>query len=264
LAEITRGMAVREIQQRLTLYGLTEHCTTIEDDIIGFINIGINIAFVNGGYKLIDRINSFIIPIINELEKSDLLEDKDRIREKLDVLPHEYLSLIDLSFDHMQNRLFEMKVIELLRRECGYIGMHLGSCSKPDGIIYTDSLENENYGVIIDTKAYSNGYNLPITQADEMIRYINENQARDVQINPNKWWENFGQNIGVYYYLFISGKFIGNINEKLDRIALRSGTNGAAIAIHTLLLLANEIKSTRLDLSEIESIFINSEYRIEL
>ena len=48
--------------------------------------------------------------------------------------------------------------------ECKYSGLHLGGGRKPDGIIYT-----QKYGVIIDTKAYSGGYNLPISQSDENI-----------------------------------------------------------------------------------------------
>ena len=61
---------------------------------------------------------------------------------------------------------------------------------QPDGVLYTAGL-TDNYGIILDTKAYSSGYSLPIAQADEMERYVRENQTRDELVNPNQWWENF-------------------------------------------------------------------------
>ena len=83
-----------------------------------------------------------------------------------------------------------MEVVDLLISECGYKGLHLGGGRKPDGIIYTENLK-ENYGTIIDTKAYSKGYSLPISQADEMRRYVEENNKRDPKINSNEWWHSF-------------------------------------------------------------------------
>lgn len=77
-----------------------------------------------------------------------------------------------------------MQTIDLFVNECQFSGVHLGGGRKPDGIIYR---EQEPHGVIIDTKAYSKGYSLPISQADEMTRYIRENQTRSDSINPTRW-----------------------------------------------------------------------------
>ncbi|MDO5564851.1 MAG: restriction endonuclease FokI C-terminal domain-containing protein [Eubacteriales bacterium] len=261
LIESNKPLTLNEIEERLQFNAISEYYTAIEDDILGFINIGINIETRNGMYKLNDSINDFIIPRIKSVTKSEITERKDRVREKLDSLPHEYLSLIDLAFDSNQNRLFEMKVMELLLNECKYKGLHLGGSRKPDGIIYTNNL-NKNYGVIIDTKAYSRGYSLPISQADEMSRYILENTRRDVKENANTWWNNFDSEIKEYYFAFISGEFVGNIKEKLERIALTTKINGVAVTIFTLLLFANNVKSKRLTLDKIRNIFVNEEYRI--
>ena len=144
-----------------------------------------------------------------------------------------------------------MKTLELLINECGYEGTHLGGRRKPDGVIYTDNLSN-NYGVIIDTKAYSSGYNLPINQADEMQRYIQENQRRDEKENPNKWWENFNADIERFYFMFVSGNFRGRYQEQIDRISQITKTNGAAVAIVDLLLTADRIKNKNCSLSEVE------------
>ena len=175
------------------------------------------------------------------------------------MLSHEYLSLIDISFDSKQNRLFEMKVVELLIKECQYKGLHLGGSRKPDGIIYTSNLSN-NYGVIIDTKAYSKGYDLPISQVDEMTRYVEENNKRDKTRNPNEWWNNFETTINEFYFAFISGEFKGNINEKLERITIATNRKGAAIAIISLIKLANEVKAQRMNFEDVKRIFQNKVY----
>jgi len=206
-----------------------------------------------------DEINDFVIPIIENSEKSEFTIEKDTLREKLDVLSHEYLSLVDLAYDSNQNRLFEMKTIELLIKECNYKGIHLGGSRKPDGIIYTDNDFN-NYGVIIDTKAYSNGYNLPISQVDEMVRYVEENNKREKERNNNEWWKEFDGNIDTFYFSFISGRFIGNIEEKLQRITIFTNVYGNAITIATLLYIANEIKANRLNNMDVVKYFDNKVY----
>ena len=134
-----------------------------------------------------------------------------------------------------------MKTLELLTEECGFQGKHLGGSRKPDGVIYTNNLDKD-YGVIIDTKAYSKGYNLPISQSDEMERYIGENQTRDEKINPNKWWCTFTNSINLFYFMFISGHFKGNFRTQLERISRNKGVQGTAISITTLFLLVEQYK----------------------
>ena len=262
LVENKNGVSLEEIRDILEMqYRMSELFTVVEDDIQGLINIGLNIKFLNNKYYFDDEINDFVIPRIKDVEneKTDITIQKDSLREKLDSISHEYLSLIDLSYDSKQNRLFEMKVVELLTKECGYKGLHLGGTRKPDGIIYTTDLEN-NYGVIIDTKAYSKGYDLPISQVDEMTRYVEDNNKRDKTRNSNEWWKNFEDDVDEFYFTFISGKFKGNIEEKLNRIALATNRSGAAIAIISLIKLVNELKAERIDLSEVRQIFINKIY----
>ena len=259
LVESKNGLTLGEIKDRLELQAISELYTVVKDDIDGLINIGINIERINEKYYLNDEINDFIIPIIENSEKSEFTIEKDTLREKLDVLSHEYLSLVDLAYDSNQNRLFEMKTIELLIKECNYKGIHLGGSRKPDGIVYTDNDFN-NYGVIIDTKAYSNGYNLPISQVDEMVRYVEENNKREKERNNNEWWKEFDENIDTFYFSFISGKFIGNIEEKLQRITIFTNVYGNAITIATLLYIANEIKANRLNNMDVVKYFDNKVY----
>lgn len=259
LIECKSGLTLEKIRDKLEIQTISELFTVVKDDIDGLINIGLNIEKIGEKYYFNDEINDFIIPIIENSEKSEFTQEKDNLREKLDTLSHEYLSLVDLAFDSQQNRLFEMKTVELLTKECNYKGVHLGGSRKPDGIIYTEN-STDNYGVIIDTKAYSNGYNLPISQVDEMVRYVEENNKREKERNSNEWWKEFGDNINKFYFSFISGKFIGNIEEKLQRITIFTNVYGNAMTIITLLYLANEIKSNRLKTMEVVKYFDNKVY----
>lgn len=210
-----------------------------------------DIAIDDNKYSCRDKINDFTIPLITNIKESDVGKKKENIRENIKHIPKDYLSLIDLAYDKEQNRLFEMKTLELLTEECGYMGTHLGGSRKPDGVIYTNVLAN-NYGVIIDTKSYAGGYNLPISQADEMQRYIEENKRRDEKENPNRWWSNFNDDIKLFYFMFVSGHFKGNYKEQIERMVNITKTKGAAVNVEKLLLIADKIKGESCTLNDVE------------
>lgn len=254
ISEQDAPICTEEIKDYLESKGINAGVDTILDDIQGLINIGLNI--ITDGYEFFwnDSINDFTLPLPQDLTCSDLIEVKEEVREELTHLSHDYLALIDLAYDSTQNRLFEMKTIELLVEECGYQGTHLGGSRKPDGVCYTEGM-NSNYGVIIDTKAYSKGYNLPISQADEMERYIRENQTRDLEINPNAWWDIFPAQLDNFYFMFVSGHFKGNYMNQIDRIERNTGISGAAIEIKRLLITANGYKAGTICHSGIEKAF---------
>ena len=260
LSENRNSVSVFDIINYLKTVNFSENEKTILDDIKGLQNIGINIIDKGNRFLFDDMINDFIIPLPQSLAKSDLAEIKEEVREKLFNLSHEYLALIDLAYDSKQNRLFEIKTLDLLIEECNYQGLHLGGSRKPDGIIYT--CENKcKYGVIIDTKAYSKGYNLPISQADEMERYIGENQTRNEKVNSNKWWDNFTDDINEFYFMFVSGHFIGKFKDQIERISRNKSVNGVALAVTNLILLAEAYKSGKFTHETIKSeVFNNSEF----
>ncbi len=242
LSEGKKNVSISEIINYLKTVNMNENEGTVADDIKGLRNIGITISEKDNKFLFDDKINDFIIPLPQSLTKSDLVETKDIISAKMSNLPHEYLALIDLAYDSKQNRLFEMKTLDLLTEECNYQGLHLGGSRRPDGIIYTNT-DKCKYGVIIDTKAYSKGYSLPISQADEMERYIGENQTRNEKVNPNRWWENFAEDINEFYFMFVSGHFVGNFKAQIERISRNKGINGTAVAVANLLLCAEAYKS---------------------
>jgi hypothetical protein len=252
LCEGKRSTNVDDIVAYLAGQDIAATSGAVFDDVHGLQNIGLDIGVDSSTIVWRDRINEFAIPVCEKLSESTIEQVKDTLRGNLYHIPHGYLALLDLAYDNKQNRLFEMKTLQLLTEECGYAGMHLGGGRKPDGVIYTTA-PTDNYGVIIDTKAYSNGYNLPIGQADEMLRYVQENQRRDAQENPNKWWENFGADVLRFCFLFVSGKFIGNYQEQIDRIAHITKVRGAAVGIGKLLLLADDLKGGECTFGEVES-----------
>lgn len=248
---------IEEIQSYLKEKGFSESLSTIKDDLKGFEQIGLEVKNIEDKYKIMDDIIKLEIPTIvdkKEYEKSYISELKDIVREKLNYIPHKYLVLIDLSFDGKSNRDFEIQTIELLVNELDFNGLRLGESRKPDGIIYYSK-----NGIIIDSKAYSKGYSLPISQADEMIRYIEDNKIRDKTQNPTEWWKHFDDDVEKFNYAFISSKFIGSFENKLKYIASRTGVNGGAITSANLLLFAEELKSNNLSYEDALSLFDNNE-----
>ncbi len=237
-----KSCSLQSLVQQLADRGFDESETTISNDLRGLTRIGLNIQQEQEGYFLQDTIKNLEIPGLSSENKvkSDVQELVDECRAVLDHVPHDYLILIPMSFSNQESRLFEMKTTELLVDQCGFDGLHLGGADQPDGLIFTQKLR-ENYGVIIDTKAYEHGFNIPASERDKMARYVSENNLRN-QTHSQKWWRHFPSEINVFKFLFVSGKFIGTYETQLKRISeLTQYTPGAAITSFNLLLLAEEI-----------------------
>ena len=251
---LSKDRTVAECTAHLKSKGFDDSEACIIDDIEGFKSIGISIRENRGKYKITDDIIKLDIPINATYAKTDLTIIKDEVRNRLKSVNHKYLTLIDLSFDSDSDREFEIQTIDLLTNELSFTGMRLGESRKPDGIISYD-----RYGVIIDNKAYSSGYSLPIKQADEMVRYIGENQRRSEKENPNKWWENFNDKVKDFYFLFVSSLFTGGFENRLENISSRTGITGSAINSQNLLYLAEKLKCGNLSYKDSFNFFENKE-----
>lgn len=248
-----RERNLENIQAYLLENGIKENITTIEDELKVIEAMGLLLKHSRSGYVIDDNIIKLEIPR-KKISKTNILKLKDKVRDKLEYIDHRYLALIDLAYDGKANRDFEIQTIDLLINELKFNGVRLGESRKPDGII-----SYHLNGVIIDNKAYSDGYNLPINQADEMIRYIEENQTRDEKINSNKWWESFDDKVKDFNYLFVSSFFKGNFKKNLEHIANRTGVNGGAINVENLLYFAEELKSGRLPYVDSFKVYDNDE-----
>ena len=238
--------SLEQIQEYLKNKGIEESISCIKDDIDGLVGIGLTFTESRGQYKLVDEICNLEIPVSIVATKTDVSIIKDRVRERLSNLDHKYLTLIDLSFGgNDTDRDFEIQTIDLLTNELKYNGKRLGDTRKPDGIIYY----NEN-GLIIDNKAYSEGYSLPRAQADEMVRYLQENNDRNPARNPNEWWNEFDSRVNKFNFVFISSLFKGRVEERLNEISISTGVNGAVLNSENLLYLAEGQKSGAIGYSD--------------
>lgn len=239
--------SITEIQSFLNSKQIIEHKTVLKDDMIGLINIGMDIELVGDKYKLKDNILK-LVSYANNITKeiTDVVKVKERVRTKISNVDHKYLTLIDYAFSGKDKCTdFEIYTIDLLVNELNFNGVHLGGTRKPDGIFYQG-----NKGVIIDNKAYSKGFTITRNMADEMTRYVQENNDRNPARNPNQWWLNFETSVNKFYFVFISSLFKGEVEHMLNNIKQSSGIDGCALTAENLLYFADAIKGGILKKSE--------------
>ena len=252
------------VLNNLRMKGFNDDKEIIIEDLKGLVSFGLRIELNIKNNKVIlrDRLNDFTIP---NIEVTRELKNEKSIARKAEFLrntslPMKYIELLDIAYDGKRDRDFEIVTMELFREVYRFNSKLLGGGRKPDGLIYTD-----NFGVIVDTKAYGKGYAKSISQADEMIRYIVDNQRRDINRNPIKWWEDFPESIpeNSFYFLWVSSKFIGKFQEQLTYTANETRTKGAAINVEQLLIGADLVKKGLLDVDKISSFFDNREILFE-
>lgn len=226
--------SVDEIKVFLNSQKIEEKWATIKDDMTGLINIGLDIEYDGTLYKLNDKIEK-LIPYQEKIAKeiTDAVVVKDRVRLRLQHIDHKYLTLIDYAFSGKDKCTdFEVYTIDLLVNELAFDGVHLGGTRKPDGIFY-----HNNNGVIIDNKAYSRGFTITRGMADEMTRYVQENNDRNPERNPNQWWLNFGDNVNHFNFVFISSLFKGEIEHMLNNIKQSTGVDGCVLTAENLFIM---------------------------
>ena len=230
-----------QIQEYLKQKGLEEETETILDDLKSLENIGLQVQKTRDSYRITDEITGLLFPETLQSflpVKSEVSILKDYLRSHLTHIDHKYLILVDLGFDGTSDRDYEIQTAQLLTAELSFLGGRLGDTRKPDVCIYY-----EDNGLIIDNKAYGKGYSLPMKQADEMYRYIEENKERSELLNPNCWWKIFHRDVKTFHFAFLSGEFTGGFRDRLNHISMRSGLRGAAVSSANLLIMAEKLKS---------------------
>lgn len=254
---------LEQLKEGLKGYGLDIDTAAIKDHIDGLISIGINIRQNSNKYKLIDKIEKLELPPRSSCVKDNVNDIVDRVRGKLTHLDHKYLVLIDLAYSDAATRAtknadareFEIQTADLFTNELGFKGMRLGDSKRPDVIVSYDT-----NGTIIDNKSYKDGFNISRGCADEMSRYINENNMRSSTLNPNKWWTNFDSRISSYTFLFVTSYLKGEFEKQLDYISMANkGIKGAAIGVENLLYFSNKLKAGQLTHKDFYNSFNNKE-----
>ena len=258
ILEAMNGKGFRTVAQilaHLTNAGLTADPAAVVDDLAGLENMGLQLERnPAGAYRLLDAVQSLSIPpfTVADTQRGDVQKVKDEIRNHLSHIAHERLVLIDLSFDGSQNRLFEQETMSLLL-ECGFtVAPQIGGANRPDGIVYTEGLA-QDYGLIVDSKAYSQGFDCGANQRREMQNYIQENIARP---NPHQtyWWRDYPAALtppGDFRFLFVTSRFVRDFRSQFQRLsAITSHTRGAGMTAANLLLYAEALKAGRASLDD--------------
>lgn len=244
---------INQIETRLTDAGLTVTTAAIQDDLAGLENIGLQLEQnPAGAYRLLDSVQSFQVPpfTVEETQRGDIQKIKDDVRDRLTHIPHDRLVLIDLSYDSNQNRLFEQETISLLL-ECGYkASAKIGGANRPDGVAFTEGLAKD-YGLIVDSKSYSNGFSCPAGQRREMMGYLLENINHPVNF---PWWREYPAALTApddFRFLFVSSRFIGDFKQQFQRLSMDTQSSlGVGITAANLLLYAEAIKSGAVTLDD--------------
>lgn len=242
---------IDQLHSKLQAAGINESEEVIADDIQGLIRIGLQIEGNARIYALRDSIIGLVVPSTVAEGKGEIGQLVDDCRSRLKHVPHEYLNLIEMSFDGRASRVFELRTVELLIEEAGFDGVPLGGSSKPDSILYSGS-SSADFGVIIDNKAYGGGFSIPINEKRKMADYVNKNRLRP----GNGWWDRFPPQIQEFRFLFVSGSFVRQFESQIHGISTDTGgTLGAAISAVNLLLLAEAIKEGNLTLAQTKDLF---------
>lgn len=238
--------------------GFNDDEEIIKNDIEGLNTFGLRIEHDDQTIELKDVIHDFSIPNLNV---TTILKDEESEKRKAYFMRHtnlapKYIELLDIAFDGSRNRDFEMVTAELFRKVYKLDSLLLGGGRKPDGLVFTNK-----FGMIIDTKAYGEGYSKSISEADKMIRYIEDNQKRDIERNPTVWWEDFDDHIPLdqFYFIWVSGKFVGRFQDQLDYTASQTNTRGGALNVEQLLLGADAVMKGHLDAHDLPKYINNNE-----
>lgn len=218
----------------------------VDDHIKGLNGIGIQIdRNLNNKYVLKDPIQDFEIPITaSQLPKKDNVQrQQDELRPLLKHVNHRYLQLVELALDSSQNSeysMFESMTMELLLKHLDFDGASLGGASKPDGIAW----DNDGNFLIVDTKAYDNGYSLA-GNTDKVARYIDDVRARDSN-RASTWWAQVPESLNVddrLNFMYVSGLFVGNYQKLLRDLRARTNAHGGLTTVEKLLLTSENYLS---------------------
>ena len=256
-----KPIKIKSLSNHLDSLGYETSEAVINEDIQKLEYFGINFNKSQDSIHINNKILHFDIPdldITDEERGTHNNKFKNYLRENSE-LSFKFIELIDIAHDGNRNRDMEIITAELLKEIYGLNVKLLGGGRKPDILAYTDDI-----GIIIDTKAYKDGYGKQINQADEMIRYIEDNQRRDLIRNPNGWWRYFPKSISKekIYFMWISSYFKNNFYEQVQYTAQETKSIGAALNVRQLLLCADAIQKEALSLDTFLGAFRNEEINL--
>lgn len=239
----------------------------VKSDVLGLIRFGLNIDIKDGKYVWKDNINDFYIPngsnsmVIDDIEIKKI---KDGLQNDLSYVDPKDIEIVEMAWKKSATKsentvdatLFEIRVVDIMKKYISLEGNHLGGENKPDGFLYY----NNNYGIILDTKCYSNGYNLPIDQQREMQDYILSAINKTPRVPENEWWSIIPIDISTedYKFLWVAGDFTGSYKKGIEQTKLKTGINGSAIDVVNLLKLADKVSGQSIGVLDVPELMSES------
>jgi len=243
-----RPLSLHQITERLNEKGITAAEEVVELDLRGLINSGLQIVNGHPTYTLRDNLRVERPLVVTRLKRlpsaiEDVVAD---VSSRRDALPEEYLNLISFSFTAKASRFFETRTYELCKHVMKFEAELLGGPVEPDVLIWyvANVPPFHPYGVIIDCKARSGGYSLPIGDRRQMRHYI-EIFAPVLR----------AKGATTTYFLFHTSFLQGGFQSGLKQIRDWTTTPGAAISSRNMLLLADRVASGRCTPQQIEPLF---------
>lgn len=257
IKNLQKTSSANEIIKRMQYLGFYTEPAILNLDIEGLINFGLRIELDSDRIKLLDEIKDFDIPIVEVTEEiSDIALQKEKAYfYKNTALSKRHISILEIAFDGSKNRDLEILSAEVFKDYYQLESIHLGGGLKPDGIAF-----NQNFGIIVDTKAYKGAYSRSRAEADKMFRYIEDNKKRDPKRNQSLWWRSFNEHIPAnnFYFLWISGKFQRNFDTQINQLNYETGYRGGALSARQFLIGADAIQKGKIDINDLPSYFNNS------
>lgn len=252
----------KNLLNHLKSLGFNDEKELIKQDILELNYFGINIELNDDKVVLKDIIQDFDIPNLNI---TDILVDKEREMRKAKflketVLDSKFISLLDLAADATKSRDFEIVTAELFKEAYNLNSVLLGGSNKPDGLVFTD-----DFGILLDTKAYKNGFSIYAKDRDQMIRYVDDNNKRDKIRNPNEWWKSFSPLIpnDKFYYLWVSNFFKGQFKNQIEYVNRETNTYGAVLNVEQLLYGADAVIKGIINPNKLHEYFSNDEIKFK-
>ncbi len=228
---------IEEIFNNLMLNNINTTNEEIHDDLKSLKNIGLDIRRENNKYILNEKIIGLNIPKRVSISLETKIEKKkNELRVRLKNINHELLNIIDYSYSRNTSRFFEVYVAKVYKEIANKVYL-MGGPSKPDVVVNIG-----DFSIIIDAKAYGNGFNMPIQERDKMVRYIEEFKQ-----NNSHWVKhikNNNSNFDKFAFQFVSSSFI-NLDGKLEDINFRTNINGSAINAENLLVFVDSVLKTK-------------------
>jgi len=235
---------LESISSKMADYSISTNKEELLDDIASMERCGINISVSSSLIALKDTINNLDIPSRVVLGEEDLADEiKKYLRPRLKHVNHDFLKIIDFSLSGKSGATwFENYTYQVYKLFCPNTKW-LGGANKPDVIA-----EFGNLGLIIDSKAYGEGFSANRSLKDEMARYVNEADQKPDNISI-KWWKDFSDSVTHYAFQYVSSSFSNEINNQLEDISAHcySKEKGSAITAEGLLLLAERALTSGFD-----------------